>query len=417
MNTKKILQLGAPALFLALSLKAAPDLNAAIEDGKLLLDARIRYENADNDVLAASEALTLRTRLGYETGVVEGFSALIEFEDIRQLNEGDQANLAGQNATGVPRTPIADPEETELNRAWVRWQNEMAVFTLGRQRVIFDDSRFVGNVGWRQNEQTFDAVRFGSGGGEEAWSVDYLYIDKVQRIFGDAAPGGSDFDADSHLLRGSYAVNPALNVVGFVYLQQLKNQAGAWFEGSNNTYGLRATGTVKIDESWNCSYAASYALQTDNGGSPAGSDFELNYYSLFGKISRGPATLGLGWERLEGNGTRMFTTPLATLHAFNGWADVFLGSSTGGGLGSGLDDIYLDGSYKVPVGKGLLLRAVYHWFSPESGHGHYGTELDLFAVYPVTKQTKLTAKFADFDSDSVSFVDTTKLWLQVDFAY
>jgi hypothetical protein len=29
----------------------------------------------------------------------------------------------------------------------------------GRQRIKLDDDRWVGNVGWRQNEQTYDAAR------------------------------------------------------------------------------------------------------------------------------------------------------------------------------------------------------------------------------------------------------------------
>src|SRR3546814_7541468 len=33
------------------------------------------------------------------------------------------------------------------------------VLTVGRQRISLDDQRFVGSVGWRDNEQTFDVVR------------------------------------------------------------------------------------------------------------------------------------------------------------------------------------------------------------------------------------------------------------------
>jgi hypothetical protein len=31
---------------------------------------------------------------------------------------------------------------------------------LGRQRILPEDQRYVGGVGWRQNEQTYDGVSF-----------------------------------------------------------------------------------------------------------------------------------------------------------------------------------------------------------------------------------------------------------------
>jgi hypothetical protein len=41
----------------------------------------------------------------------------------------------------------------------VQYATKALDLTLGRQRINLDDQRFVGSVGWRQNEQTFDAVR------------------------------------------------------------------------------------------------------------------------------------------------------------------------------------------------------------------------------------------------------------------
>ena len=52
---------------------------------------------------------------------------------------------------------VADPETYEINRLQLtNTRIPMTTVTLGRQRIVLDDQRFVGNVGWRQNEQTFD---------------------------------------------------------------------------------------------------------------------------------------------------------------------------------------------------------------------------------------------------------------------
>jgi hypothetical protein len=50
---------------------------------------------------------------------------------------------------------VADPAFLAINR-FALLNNSLAntTLTLGRQRIVLDDARFVGNGGWRQNEQT-----------------------------------------------------------------------------------------------------------------------------------------------------------------------------------------------------------------------------------------------------------------------
>ncbi len=57
-------------------------------------------------------------------------------------------------------TAVIDPEGIELNRAWLGWEGERLGATLARQRLLFDNQRWTGNGGRRQNKQTFDAVSF-----------------------------------------------------------------------------------------------------------------------------------------------------------------------------------------------------------------------------------------------------------------
>ena len=183
-----------PPVFLALALRGLA--HAAEGQGDWIVDARLRHEAVDQVGFAdPAEALTLRTRLGYETPAWRGFKALVEAENVTALS--DQYNSTTNGQTGYP--VVLDPEATELNRAQVSWSGAKASVVLGRQRIVLGNARFVGNAGFRQNEQTFDAARL-------AFKLDpmttltWIYIDRVQRILGDNSPQG-EWNSDSHLVQ------------------------------------------------------------------------------------------------------------------------------------------------------------------------------------------------------------------------
>ena len=107
-------------------------------------------------------------------------------------------------------------------------------------------------------------------------------------------------------------------------------------------------------------------------------------------------------EILGGDGVYGFSTPLATKHAFNGWADKFLGTPT-----TGLNDTMLT----VAGGfSGHKIKAVYHDFSADSGGAALGTELDLVVLKKLSDNAQVGLKYADYSADTFS-VDTTKMWL------
>lgn len=129
-------------------------------------------------------------------------------------------------------------------------------------------------------------------------------------------------------------------------------------------------------------------------------------------ITFGPASAKLGYERLEGDGRTALQTPLATLHAFNGWVDKFLIT-----FQTGLRDLYLDAGYTVPADNGALsgtgLRFVFHDFRSTEGDLHYGREWDALITRNLYGPVSLTLKFAHYDA--IDFAsDTTKGWVQLD---
>ena len=127
-------------------------------------------------------------------------------------------------------------------------------------------------------------------------------------------------------------------------------------------------------------------------------------------------SLGLGFESLGADSSTVageaFRTPLATLHAFNGWADQFLGTPA-----AGLDDLYF--TVKAKAGK-WSLTGVYHDFSSETGSDDYGKEFDVSAGISLGKGYGLLLKGAFFSHDSSSpldKVDADKFWVMLTASY
>jgi hypothetical protein len=58
--------------------------------------------------------------------------------------------------TGYP--VIADPEDTELDQAYVVWEGDGDAMFIGRQRINMANQRFIGAVGFRQNRGSVPSV-------------------------------------------------------------------------------------------------------------------------------------------------------------------------------------------------------------------------------------------------------------------
>ena len=140
----------------------------AVFGGEAHLNLRLRAEIVDATSLEGAQAYTERLRAGYGSKPFNGFSFSFDFEDIRTADD-DLYNASGIHGDPA-KVVVADPEGTELNQGYLKFQDPDQRLTLmgGRQRIILNDARFVGNVGWRQNEQTFDADN-GLADGDKFW--------------------------------------------------------------------------------------------------------------------------------------------------------------------------------------------------------------------------------------------------------
>ncbi len=380
-----------------------------LED-RLILDLRLRSETLDQEWGGDAEALTLRARLGYESQDFEGWRFLAEGEFSGAEDKGKfDAYPTAQGSPG--RGQIYDGETAELNRAQVSYKAGDFAAVVGRQRLVFDNARFVGNVGWRQNEQTFDAAlaRFGF---DARNTLTYAFVDRANRIFGSAAdsPALRRLEMDSHVLH--YSFKPAAGQQYALYFYDLGMKTAP--ASSSATYGGFYEGSFDVESGWKLTGRLEYARQVDNGHSPAGLGFGLDYWH--GKLSgaRDDLTLAAGVESLEGDGTTGFSTPLATLHGFNGWADAFLATPV-----DGLIDQYVSASYAFA--KAWSFTTVFHFFGAERGGLSYAEELDALLVWKARDDTTVTFKYANYngkgEAPGLLKVDREKLWLQLDYSY
>ena len=299
---------------------------------------------------------------------------------------------------GMAAYPIvADPKGTDLNQAFVGYSASSYSGKLGRQRILHAGQRFVGGVGWRQNEQTYDALSV-SMPSLGAVKVDYSYIWNVNRIFG---------PVDSAVQPSSGAPTPTRcwplltsrghSLTGYAYLLDFDYAAA----NSTSTYCIDYKG--KFGKT---AVAASYAVQSDYADNPA--SFDTDYLFLEVSTPVSGATVALGYELLGGDEGVGFKTPLATLHKFQGWADKFLGTP-----GTGLEDTYLTVAGKI---SGIPVAVFYHEFSADEGGADLGSELDIVGTYKINKNLSAQLKYASYSAETHA-TDTDKVWLTLNMKF
>jgi hypothetical protein len=404
MRSKFCLLVAVSSLAWAAPALAAPGDPIAVAEGVTfdpILAARLRYETVDQaNFPNSADALTFRARAGGELKF-SGFSFLAEGEGTLALADDYNDTLPGNGVEPFP--VIADPENFELNRLQVSYMQDGTGVTVGRQRIILDNARFVGNVGWRQNEQTFDAVRGQAKFGPV--SLDATYSISQRTVFGVDSPN-EHFDGDLILLNAGVKL-PVVEAKAFAYLIDYDTRLAF----SSQTYGALATAGIDIPAVGKLTALASLATQSDYGANPV--PYEAEYINAQLGLTVLGFGLTAGYEELGSDGgVAAFQTPLATLHAFNGWADLFLTTPA-----NGLRDYYagISKTFGLPFLPGIKADLVYHQFDSDVGSLDYGSEWDASLGFKLGS-VGLLAKYANYDADGFA-VDTEKFWLQAEIGF
>ena len=395
---------------------------------KPIIEARLRYETVDQDgpsPLTSSrdaDAVTVRLRAGGELSKGP-FAFLAEGEGTLAIDEHYNSGVNGKTLYPI----VADPQTVELNRLQLQYRTKPLIITLGRQRINLDDQRFVGSVAWRQNEQTFDALRVEYMGIKDL-KVDMTYAIAARTIWGvdggkfGAVSRPAEIEGDDVFLNISYKTKLG-TLTGFAYLIDEDEPVAALLRNSSQTYGARFAGAVPVAKKVKLSYLASYARQSDYAKNPV--DYSADYVAAeLGlevasfKVTGGYELLGSDSGATGVAGGFAFQTPFATLHKFNGWADKFLTTPA-----TGIQDYYGGIAYTVPkIGKSgpLVASFIYHHLSSDRLSIHYGDEYNAQVTWKIDKHLSALVKYADYQRKGISSfagdADTRKLWAQIDYA-
>ncbi len=379
-----------------------------LSNGKYSLELRPRYEHVDQDSIShKANAFTVRTAIGakFDTLGVDGLAAELEMMDVRNFGADNYAPESG----GYP--VVEDGEQTRVTQANISYTKDGFEGVVGRKGVNLDNQRFIGTVGWRQMPQTYDLVSVAYKGIE---NLDLMaaYVWQVNRIWNRDADIDNlkvmDFETNTVLLHAAYKVSPELTITAYDYMIASKF----------DHIGIRAKGGITLDNGVKLSYMAEYAKQMDASLKESSEPFDddkpeadADYYRFGLSGSHHGFTVGACYEVLGDGKDELssFTTPLATLHGMNGWADMFLATP---------DDGLKDLSFKLGYTDKSLgkILGVYHKFDSDTGSTDLGSEFDVVYTKKVMKDVTMMLKGAMY-SDGDTKPDTTKYWVMFDYKY
>jgi len=402
------------------SLSASDDFTL-FSNAKVNGEARARYENVDVEDSGKmnANAYTVRATLGLETTLlgIDGLSLKVDGTTVQTIGgtryDNDPSTSLGDSRYEL----VADPEQTRFTQGYLQYKMGATALKAGRQIVNLDNQRFIGSVDWRQMPQSLDAVSI-TNTSIPGFNLYSAYMYSYATVFKEATQ-----DSESVLLNGSYKVNDMFKVTVYDYMLSLeKNQFAA------DTYGTALTGDIPVAGA-KINYRAEYAKQGNSTFDTTITNIEgennAHYYDLEATATMMGVSLGAKYELLSGttssDGKTKFQTPLATLHKFNGMADKFLTTPTGGLIEKSLNIGY------TTAGLGSISAAYlkYDTDTPMSGKSDLGKELDLqYAnAIPGVKGLNGLVKAAyfsagDVNSGTFNFTkDVSKVWLQATYKF
>ncbi|MCY4269683.1 MAG: alginate export family protein [Gammaproteobacteria bacterium] len=373
--------------------ETASSLGDAIANGEVGMVFRYRIETVDQAGFAEDAlASVLKSRINFRPQDIGNLGFFFEVDNVSYLGE-ENFNSTRNGMTQYPL--VADPDGTHINQAYVDFKNDSGYVRLGRQRINLDEQRFIGGVAWRQNEQAMDALTVVSNPLDNV-DLHYSYVHGVSRIFGPDNGVPTDYyDSSSHLLNAGVNLATGGRLVFYHYALDLENGAAV----SNQTTGVRFSQTINRGD-LNFPVNVEFARQGDYGDNPIA--YDANFTLLEAGVDTGDLRVMLGRQEFGGDQTaeqKMFRTPLATLHRYQGWTDRFLTTPPQG----------VENTYLALTTRGFAIT--WHDFNSEATSAHYGSEWDVSWQYNFNDNYNLLLKYATYNPDTWA-ADVDKLWIQ-----
>ncbi len=360
--------------------------------------------NANTDFdLATSQ----RTRLGFNYKQ-EIYSVGIQLQDVRTW--GSQSQLVAN-----------DGALTTIHQAWAQIKLcEVTSLKVGRQELVYDDSRILGNVGWAQQARSHDIALF-KAEKKDNYKLHFgAAVNQVQTIA--YATAGNYKSMQFLWFNKSFGDSYKFSFLALNNGVEDVNGAGNPTTTYSQIIGQRSVYKAgKLTAGLNLYYQMGMNMPTKSEKSAYNIGLDVNY-----KISDN-LSAGIGYEMLSGNSqtdtassylevNHAFTPLYGTNHKFNGWMDYFYVGNHVNNVG--LNDLVLKLAYKKDK---ILGGAHFHYFmanadvldvveTTNSGNitamaPNLGMELDTYVGYKLSKGVLFKAGFsAMFDSETMRVI-------------
>jgi len=338
------------------------------------------YKTLTPNEVDAALFVSQRTRLNTKF-VSEDYTFFVSLQDVRVW--GDVKQL-GENSNSLA-----------LHQAWgqVKFSPNFAV-KLGRQEIIYDDSRMFGNVGWAQQGRSHDAAIFKFGNENYKLDLGVAYNQDAEALFDNLYTVAGNYKAMQYAW---YHKEWSKFKASFLLLNNGLQNVGADEIRYSQTYGTH----MKYKATDALSLSANAYLQS--GKDVADNDLSAYLIGLdLGYKASAKLNLGVGFEIQSGNDNasigdenNAFTPFYGTNHKFNGFMDYFYVGNHGNNVG--LVDVYAKIATKL--GEKSSLTAFVHNFSAQAeiaqdADKQLGTEIDLVYTHKLNKDVTIGAGYS-----------------------
>lgn len=337
----------------------------------------------------ASLFTTQRTRLNFDYKM-DLLKVGLVLQDVRTW--GNQAQLVNN-----------EDFATSVHQAWAEIGLSKGLdLKVGRQELVYDDSRILGNVGWAQQARSHDLALL-------------KYSGKLNVHLGIA------HHENTNRKNNLYDGPDAYKDLQFLWINQ-KGEKLTWsllflnngkpvMEGTDQkskfsqTFGTHLEAPLK-----KLAFAGNLYFQTGNDGAVE----SLNAYNVLAELTfkaSASTKWDLGYEILSGTDydqivkNRSFNPLYGTNHKFNGFMDYFYVGNHLNGVG--LTDLY--GKFSASKNKSVF-NADLHVFSSAArisadAKNYLGTELDFSLTQTLNAATKISFGYSQmFGSDSMELL-------------
>jgi len=334
----------------------------------------------------------------------------------------------GQDVSTINRTTSADNNAVMLHEAWgemlltdTTLKNKVLSLKIGRQELVYDDQRLIGNLDWLQQARRHDAavLKYET----KAWMLHAgaafnqnrenasgtIYNSTPAGNYTSNTNGGSMYKSMQYLYAGRKLSSGNVSFLFFTdqfskfHMDSVNNSAEKTFE--QGSWG-RATTGFYFNNTFNkiTTTASAYYQFGKTSTSQKLSAYLLSAAAQYSFSKKFGVAAGIDYTSgaTKGTTSKAFDPLYGTPHKFWGLMDYFYAANPFGK--NGLTDYYIKARYKAS--DKFLLAADFHQFGTaakiaNNSKKSLGQELDIVANYSITKQISVEGGLSHFFSTSL----------------